>query len=68
MTTVTLTDDEWHKVRAFLQADPHAYVGDEANCRRFVEAVLWLSRSGAQWRFLPGKDRFWNRIHKHFSH
>jgi transposase len=51
MTNVTLTDTEWTRIRAFLKDDPNAYIGtDEAACRRFVEAVKWMSRSGAAWR------------------
>jgi transposase len=53
MTDVRLTDDQWTKIRDCLRQDPNAYVGDEAEWRRFVEAVKWISRSGAQWRLLP---------------
>jgi transposase len=39
-----------------LREDPNAYIGkDEQACRRFVEAVKWVSRSGAQWRLLPAE-------------
>ena len=48
MTTIKLTDEEWDKVREFLRNEPKAYVGsDENECRRFVEGVVWISRSGA---------------------
>lgn len=67
MTDVTLTNEQWTKIRAFLQQDPNAYVGNEANCRRFVEAVKWLSRSGAQWRLLPADYGNWNSIYKRFA-
>lgn len=50
MTDVGLSDNDWIKIRKFLRQEPRAYVGtDEQACRRFVEAVKWMSRSGAQW-------------------
>lgn len=66
MTDVRLTDDQWTKIRDFLRQDPNAYVGNEANCRRFVEAVKWISRSGAQWRLLPAEFGNWNSVFKRF--
>jgi len=67
MTDISLSDDEWTKIRDFLLQDPNAYVGtDEGACRRFVEAVKWVSRSGAQWRLLPEKYGKWNTIYKRF--
>lgn len=67
MTDVRLTDEQWRKIRDFLLEDPNAYVGkDEDACRRFVEAVKWVSRSGAQWRLLPEEYGYWNTIYKRF--
>lgn len=68
MTTVSLTDEQWTKIRAFLRSDPHVYIGtDEQACRRFVEAVLWIDRSGAQWRLLPPDYGNWNTVYKRFA-
>ncbi len=68
MTDVRLTDDQWEKIRDFLKQDPNAYIGkDEQACRRFVEAVKWISRSGAQWRLLPGEYGKWNTVYKRFA-
>jgi transposase len=67
MSDVRLTDDQWTKIREFLREDPNAYVGkDEQACRRFVEAVKWISRSGAQWRLLPAEYGHWNSVYKRF--
>src|SRR5882757_4503874 len=67
MSNVSLTNDQWTKIEAFLRADPNAYVGQAAACRRFVEAILWMGRSGAQWRLLPADYGQWNTIYKRFA-
>ena len=68
MTTVRLTDEQWVKMRTFLRHDPHVYIGtDDEACRRFVEAVLWVDRSGAQWRLVPADYGNWNSIYKRFA-
>lgn len=67
MTDVRLTDTQWIQIRDFLSQDPHAYVGDESQCRRFLEAVKWIGRSGSQWRLLPVEYGKWNSVYKRFA-
>lgn len=67
MTQVRLNDSQWTQIRDVLTQDIHAYVGDETQCRRFVEAVLWVTRSGAQWRLLPSEYGAWNSVYKRFA-
>src|SRR3712207_6574051 len=68
MTTVQLTDEQGAKLRDFLRSAPHAYLGtDDGACRRFVEAVLWSDRSGAQWRLLPTEYGNWNSVYNRFA-
>jgi transposase len=67
MTPLKLNDETWNKLLKIIRDHPNTYVGDEAACRRFVEAVLWMVRSGAQWRLLPAEYGNWNSIYKRFA-
>lgn len=62
-----MRNDQWHKVRSFLDESPKVYVGDEKQCRCFIEGVLWITRSGAQWRRLPKRYGNWNSVYKRFD-
>lgn len=66
MTDTRLNDEQWIKIRDYLKQDPNAYVGKEGQCRLFLEAVKWISRSGAQWRLLPPEFGNWNSVYKRF--
>jgi len=57
MSTIYLQDDQWAKILAFLRADPRAYVGQAGACRRFVEGVHWIARSGGPMAAAPGPLR-----------
>ena len=67
MTTELVKEKDWSKILAFLRKCPGIYVGKEEKCRQFIEAVLWITRTGSQWRFLPEKYGHWNSVYKRFS-
>ena len=67
MSTLALSNEQWSKILEFLRTCPDIYIGQEADCRRFIEAVHWMARSGAQWRLLPEEYGNWNSIYKRFA-
>lgn len=62
-----LTDEEFERIFAMLKTIRGIYTGTPFQCRRFVEAVLWVLRVGGQWRSLPPERGNWNSIFKRFS-
>ena len=67
MSPVRPPDAQWQVIYAFLQSLPGLYVGNETKVRTFFEAVLWVTRTGAQWRMVPASYGHWNSIYKRFA-
>ena len=67
MSNVTIPPEQWSKILGFLRECPNVYIGDEGSCKLFVEALLWITRTGAQWRMLPAQYGKWNSIYKRFA-
>ena len=67
MSNVKLSPRQWDQILEFLRSCTGLYIGQEAECRRFIEAVLWITRSGAQWRLLPADYGNWTSVYKRFS-
>ena len=65
MDRSVLNDDQWAKIAPFLPGKAED-CGVTADNRRFVEAVLWLARTGSPWRDLPEGFGRWNSIFKRF--
>ena len=64
---VILSDYQWEKILSFLKTCPNIYIGQENECRDFLQAVLWITRSGSQWRLLPIEYGNWNSVYKRFA-
>ena len=67
MRNLKLQDEHWMKIQQFLRTCPQVKVGSARACRRFVEAMLWVARSGAPWRLLPQEYGNWNSVYKRFA-
>ena len=62
-----LSAAQWHRMEEFLPGRP-GYVGVTAKVNRnFVNGVLWVLRSGAQWKDLPLGYGNWKSVHKRFT-
>lgn len=48
-----LTDEEWTRIEPLIKGGRRGKRGPRSNNRNFVNAVVWLARSGARWRDLP---------------
>ena len=62
-----LTDDQWGAIEPLLPGrvgDPGRSAADN---RRFVNAVLFVARTGIPWRDLPGRFGNWNSVWRRFD-
>src|SRR5215212_6443088 len=66
MDRYVLTDAQWAKMEPHClgkKCDPGRSGADN---RRFVEAVLWIARTGSPWRDLPPLFGPWNTVFKRY--
>jgi transposase len=66
MDRFVLTDAQWAKMEPLClgkATDPGRTGGDG---RMFLEAVLWIARTGSPWRDLPPMFGHWNTVFKRY--
>jgi len=62
MDRAELTDGQWARIEHLLPGQV-GYVGGTAKDNRlFLEAVLWIARTGSHWRALPQQFGNWNSV------
>ena len=63
-----ISDAAWRSILPFLQAYPNVSVGNIETCRRFLSAVLWITKEGATWRArFPKAYGYWNTIYRRYG-
>ena len=66
MDRLILTDAQWAKMEPHCRgkaSDPGRSGGDN---RLFIEAILWIARTGSPWRDLPDMFGNWNTVFKRY--
>jgi putative transposase len=62
-----LTDAQWERMAPLAPGKPGDPGASGKDNRRFVEAVLWIARTGAPWRDLPAEFGNWNSVWRRFD-
>ena len=62
-----LKDQQWERMQPHLPGKSSDPGRTGADNRLFVEAVLWLARTGVPWRDLPPCFGNWNSVFIRFS-
>ena len=55
-----LSDADWERIKDLLPGRPGQQGGIAADNRLFVDAVLYVARTGIPWRDLPERFGNWN--------
>jgi transposase len=62
-----LKNATWKKLFYALQTTPGIHLTNERQVRRFIDGVLYVCRSGCQWRLLPWTYGKWRTVHARFK-
>ena len=66
MPRLWLRGDQWARIEGLLPGKTGDRGRSAADNRQFVEAVLWIARTGAPWRDLPSAFGNWNSVYVRF--
>ena len=67
MARSILRDDQWERIKDLLPGKATDCGVTAKDNRLFVEAVLWIGRTGAPWRDLPAELGNWHTTTTRFS-
>ena len=67
MSRMTLKDDQWERIEPLLSGKPGDCGVTGKNNRLFLEAVLWICRTGAPWRDLPQDLGNWHTVFTRYN-
>ncbi len=61
------SEEQCDRRYALRRQERRIHTGQRERERRFLEALRWMGRSGAPWRFLPAEYGRWNSVYKRFA-
>ena len=64
---LVLKDEQWARISPQIIGDERTRGSSGRDNRLFVEAVLWIVRTGSPWRDLPDTFGDWNSVFRRFS-
>jgi transposase len=67
MVRKLLSDAQWKRIEQMLPGKSGDVGRSGADNRLFVEAVLWIARTGSPWRDLPAEFGLWNSAYVRFA-
>src|SRR5215469_2720307 len=62
-----ISDEDWERIEHLLPGRPGQPGWTAADNRLFVDAVLWIAKTGAPWRDLPERFGKWNSVWRRFD-
>jgi transposase len=62
-----ISDADWDRIKDLLPGQPGQHGGVADDNRRFVNAVLYVARTGIPWRDLPARLGDWNTQWRRFD-
>jgi transposase len=62
-----ISDSSWALIAPHLPGKAGDWGGVAKDNRLFINAVIWVFRTGAPWRDLPPEYGNWNSVHKRFG-
>jgi putative transposase len=60
-------DEQWARISPYIIGDERTRGSSGRDNRMFVEAVLWIVRTGSPWRDLPEVFGEWNSVFRRFQ-
>ena len=67
MPRTILRDDQWERIATLVHGKPGDSGRQGLNNRLFVEAVLWIARTGSPWHDLPIEFGPCNSVYVRFA-
>jgi transposase len=62
-----ITDEHWERIKDLLPGQPGDPGVTAQDNRTFINAVLWIAKTGAPWRDLPERFGPWGSVWKRFD-